>query len=455
MKKILNPQLFILSAIVLTMVLSGCVKQDYKNPDMLVPEFPETANITIANLIGLNSDVDSLFPITGDTIIEGVVTGNDESGNIYKYMVIQDETAGIIINVDISDYYNEYKIGQRVFVKCKGLVFGYYGGSPQLGMPYYDGGWKVGRIPAVYLKNHLFRDSLLGPAITPKIMANFNDISLAHPGDKNKLVTFTNVSFPDAGKSYSEKYETTDRPLKDYTGAEIIVRTSNYADFALDILPAGKGKITGILGYYNSTYQLIIRDINEVTVFKIDTNPEPDTIGTAFPFISGMPLNTLTEYFNSAVTNVDVSIPHWTNTATMGSRKWRGKVFGSEKYIQATTYGASDINNICWLISPAIYFSSNKTLSFKSAISYWNHTNLSGLTVWILYNFDGHSGVWKKIDATLANQNNANYSWVSSGNIDLSQYLPAGYNGDVYIGFRAVGSSTQTTTFQLDDVVVQ
>lgn len=37
------------------------------------------------------------------------------------------------------------------------------------------------------------------------------------------------------------------------------VRTSNFSDFAKDILPVGKGTLVGMLGRYNGTWQLTLR----------------------------------------------------------------------------------------------------------------------------------------------------------------------------------------------------
>jgi len=46
------------------------------------------------------------------------------------------------------------------------------------------------------------------------------------------------------------------------------VRTSSFSNFANNILPSGKGKITAILTKYNSDYQLTIREMADIRLIK-------------------------------------------------------------------------------------------------------------------------------------------------------------------------------------------
>ena len=67
------------------------------------PEPPETdlkANITIKELIGRYKG-QAFAAIDTALYIEGVVTANDISGNIYKKIFLQDSTAGIDIEIEI------------------------------------------------------------------------------------------------------------------------------------------------------------------------------------------------------------------------------------------------------------------------------------------------------------------------------------------------------------------
>ncbi len=423
--------IFLFSVVIFT----SCVKQDFKNPELVTPDFKDSANITIANLVALHVVSGQLDSIKGDTIITGVVTGNDETGNIYKYMVIQDHTAGIVINIDIADYNNEYKIGQRVYVKCKGLVLGDYGGLPQLGMPYFDGGWKVGRIPAVYIKNHIFKDSLPGKDLTPKTVDCFNQL-LAQ--DKNKLVTLTKVTFPDAGQTYAGKYETTDRYLIDSTGASIKVRTSNYADFAQDIMPSGIGTVTGVLGYYSSgagfqvsNCQLIIRNISEVKDF--------------------VPTINFTENFTS-------SLGSFTQFSVTGAQKWEQSTLGGRSHAKMSGYVSPNYYaNEDWLISKPMDFSlfTTKIFSFESAMRYGS-TNDGTLKVFYSTDYSGAGNPnlanWTEVPGYQLSPALSSWgTWTLSGDVNLSSINAS----KIFIAFKYICSTSNVPTWEITNVKVR
>jgi hypothetical protein len=74
----------------------------------------------------------TLDSIEDDIIIKGIVISSDQAGNIYKSLYIQDSTGGLNISLDKTNLYTIYKPGQKVYVKCKGLYLGAYGGVVQL-----------------------------------------------------------------------------------------------------------------------------------------------------------------------------------------------------------------------------------------------------------------------------------------------------------------------------------
>ena len=66
-------------------------------------------------------------------IIKGQVTTSDQVGNLYKSLYIQDETAGIEVKIGKNGLYNEYKLGQWIYVDCTDLTVGDYKGTINLG----------------------------------------------------------------------------------------------------------------------------------------------------------------------------------------------------------------------------------------------------------------------------------------------------------------------------------
>lgn len=118
------------------------------------------ANTTIAQLKRLYA-VNGNRPLKiedDDMVVSGKVVSNDESGNIYKELYIQDETGAISLKIGKSYMYGEYKPGQTLYVKCGGLTLGAYGGMPQLGMEDPSGDYETAYIQVQYLiDSHIFR----------------------------------------------------------------------------------------------------------------------------------------------------------------------------------------------------------------------------------------------------------------------------------------------------------
>ena len=60
-------------------------------------------------------------------VIRGEVTTSDESGNVYREIYLQDETGAIDFKIGRSSSYDDYKVGQILYINCKGLTLGEYG----------------------------------------------------------------------------------------------------------------------------------------------------------------------------------------------------------------------------------------------------------------------------------------------------------------------------------------
>jgi hypothetical protein len=87
------------------------------------------------------ADVKKLFTgsnylIPDNIYIKGKVTANDETGNLYRYIYIEDATGGIRININKANtIYQDYrfKVGKNLIVKLKDLYIGKYNGEFQIG----------------------------------------------------------------------------------------------------------------------------------------------------------------------------------------------------------------------------------------------------------------------------------------------------------------------------------
>lgn len=251
--------------------LSSCVKGEFDEPPINIPTVDFEANTTIQEL---KESYSGLLEITDDIIIKGIVTANDESGNLYKKMVIADETAAIELAIDQTNLATEYKVGQMIYVKCKGLYIGDYNNLIQLGY-LYNG--DIGRMPEVMIEGHIYRDSLPGPALEPQLIT-LSELGTPALGDLrvSKLITVKEVTFAEIGEVYApQDADATNRTLMDQAGKSLVVRTSKYSDFSADTIPAGYGTVTGILSVFGTTWQLTLRDINDVKDFSGIIPPPP------------------------------------------------------------------------------------------------------------------------------------------------------------------------------------
>ena len=130
-----------------------------------------TPNTTIAELKALYSK--SPVKIEKDIVIGGQVVSEDKSGNIYKSLYIQDETGGIELKLGKSGLYNDYKLGQWVYVKCSGLTLGAYKGMLQLGFADPTGEYETSYLDVQYIiDSHIFRGKLDTPLEAKKVAAD-------------------------------------------------------------------------------------------------------------------------------------------------------------------------------------------------------------------------------------------------------------------------------------------
>ena len=254
---------FILASV---FILTGCVHDDkYDAPDLSGNCQDLKATITLAAAKNLAQNT----TITTDDVIEGYVSSTDQSGNIYKTIYIQDDptnpTQGFVLSVDAVSTYSSYPQGAIVYIKLKGLAIGTYGGVKQLG--YMDNG-TFDRIPEKMVPTSILKSCSAKATITPKVMT-LADMKTDKDQYIGCLIKVENAEF-DAKvlcSTYAPDGYTVDRQINDptTTATTRVVRNSGYASFANQKLPSGKGDFIGILSKYNSTYQLFINNVSDLS----------------------------------------------------------------------------------------------------------------------------------------------------------------------------------------------
>ncbi|MHC1703782.1 MAG: DUF5689 domain-containing protein [Tenuifilaceae bacterium] len=389
-----------------------------------------TKNKTIAELKAMWTTI--FKPINENVVISGVVNSNDESGNLYKQLFIQDESGGIEFKVDIAGMYPEFPVGTKVVINCNGLYLGKYGGVVQLGGDYNG---SIGRLsPSIFYQKVFTVES--GLPVTPVVttIATLNDANIG------KLISIDEVQFIDSdmGKPWADANTTTNRYVEDFQGKKLIVRTSSFSNFANNILPSGKGKITAILTKFNSDYQLTIREMADIRLIK------PRVVKTYL----------INQDFSSATLNQPISVGGWQTIAAAGTKKWNAKSYSGDNYAEMNPYQSGEASNIAWLISPQVNLAgpTTKYLSFDTQYNYW--ASVSSLQAFISTDFNGTNvaaATWTPLSgARLVIQSDGTNKWINSGLVDLSQYT-----GNIYLGFKYISSGgTNATAFRVDNVKI-
>lgn len=296
-------KIYTLPLLVMAVLMTGC-ERDYDAPPLNEPIYTGAQpNTTLAQLKEKYSAATAETPvvITDDYIAKAYITGNDESGNIYKQIIVQDATAALPIQLDQGNVYTTYRRGQEVFINLKGMCVSVYGGEQQLGWP--DG--YLYRMPFANFKELVQKNGWpSADNAKPEVITDISVINLNVSKMTYRLVQFEGVHFVNGGKN---TFATTsgfgEETLKDAHGNTITVRTSNYASFAYETLPIGTGTVVGILGRFNGTWQLTIPAYSDVfgfdgvepeeggggetgeTVLFSETFGEPQKDGNYWPYL--------------------------------------------------------------------------------------------------------------------------------------------------------------------------
>lgn len=283
MKKLYSIAASIALTAAMASTMTSCQNDfDGKEPGFDIPVATITPNTTLLDFKQMYwqdavnyIDTVGTNPDGSHIIIAGRVISNDRAGNVYKKLVIQDETAALAISINKNSLYNDYRVGQEIVIDATGMYIGKYNGTEQLGYPdFYEKSqvWEATFMPFEFFAQHAQLNGLPEPQkIDTLVIRKFSEL----PSDpaqlaafQSRIVRFNNVHFAEGGVAkYTTAYkENTNRILLDSDNQQITVRTSGYATFRDEILPAGDGDVIAILDYYatsedaESPWQLTLND---------------------------------------------------------------------------------------------------------------------------------------------------------------------------------------------------
>ncbi|MGK0316895.1 MAG: hypothetical protein ACI86M_003133 [Saprospiraceae bacterium] len=267
---------FFLLIIVSALFITSCVDNDFDEPE-------NTLVIEDADIMSIG-DLLALLPSNGGIVldesaigaevkyIKGTVTADDASGNFFKTITFQDETAALSIAADRNELNAEFPAGNSIYVRLNGLTLGYDANLPRLGYVIEDD--RLQRIPDLLVNDFMIAGGV-GEVIDPRVVT-ISEISQNSDVYFNKLVSIEQAEFtlgfvgqPYADADNPDGPQSTNAMIEDCDDNEIILRNSGFSDFAREIIPSGSGKVTGIISVFNDDLQMFIRDLNDVDFMEL------------------------------------------------------------------------------------------------------------------------------------------------------------------------------------------
>lgn len=440
MKKLRNIALPLLASL----ALFACEK-DYDAPLLTEPEYtgPE-ANITIKDLRAQTAAATQDAPVvlTQEQVLKAVVTANDESGNIFKKIYLEDETGAIEMEVDQGSVYNYYPVGQTVYIDLKGLSISVYGDEQQLGHP--EG--YLYRTPWEEFEKHVIRDGWANPENAKPL--ELDDISVINADPetyKFKLVTLKGVTFQNGGTAIfaPEDSKGQEEAITDAHGNTLVVRTSGYANFAANKLPKGKGNLTGILGRFRGNWQFTIRTAEDIKDF-VEVPEEGGQGGETQP---GVTETIFEETFATGVGTFTIENKEMASALTF---VWKHDNFKNPGYMKASAFKDSvSYASDSWLISPEIDLTAANaaTLTFDHAI---NKGDVAHVKTNHLVNVSKDNGqTWTTLSGVSYPAGNS-WEFSGSGDVNLSAYV----GSKIKLAFQYKSSDGVSDTWEVKNVKV-
>ena len=365
--------------------------------------------------------------ITDNFYVKAKVTTSDETGNLYKYLYVEDATGGIRVNINKLNLYQDarFKVGKNVIINLKNLYIGKYNGEFQLGQP---NGLEIGQVAEadVYKFFYDSNEPVTTVTATEKTIANLTT------DDVGKWIKIKGLQFIDSdlSKTYVSGSAATNRTLEDCSGNKIILTTSNFASFATAQVDEGKGDVYAILSIFNGTYQLWIpKQVNaDLDGARCDgTVPSEIIYWDAF----------------------DIGLRNWTTVNVTGDQVWTISTTSGNNYAKMTGYSSGNFANEDWLISPEINLNGYKS-AYVNLDSDYNFTG-DRLETYITTNYTGDvkTTTWTALNIPLDQA--SGWGFYNSGNVSLNNYI----GQKVRIAFKYKSTTSSASTWEIDNFKVK
>ena len=354
-----------MTAVAAAGALVGC-QDDFDAPSVEAPVATIQPNMTILDLKktywqDATNYIDTIGVENGvaddkSYVIAGRVISSDEAGNVFKSLVIQDETAALALSVNSYNLYLKYRVGQEIVIDLKGMYIGKYNGLVQLGMPeWYANGnaWEATFMAPEFFESHVQCNGFPEPLKIDTIEVNsFAELPTNPDGLQkwqSQLVKFNNVYFQNAGTQQFSEYHSSgvNQNIVDVDGNTLPVRTSGYSNFWNNYLPEGNGDVVCILSYYGTTgWQLLLNDYQGCMNFGNPT-VAPGTEDNPFDVNGAIDLikngTTRSGWVKGYI--VGAIAPEVENITGNGDIEWSGEVILDNSLVIGQSAETADIAN--------------------------------------------------------------------------------------------------------------
>lgn len=443
----------------------SCVQDDDYDVPNLEVESPVLSGtqITIGALKQLllqeqENNGNEILTIEDDLYTTGYVISNDEFGNFYEELIIQDEkenpTAGVKVLIDVSPLFVYCEFGRKTHVQLQGLSVGLDSGVLTIGI---RSGNSLENVGLSQMEEYVKRDIEV-EEITP-LPLNISDFE----DDKTNLyVRLTDVQF-NRNEVLGEGHKTyAAEPGDDFDGertlescqesTSAVFSTSTFADFKAVLLPQGRGNLDGILtyNYYGDTFNIVVNTTQSIN-FDNEDRCDPDFFFCTTESGGGDTFyNESFEAYDSIEDFVDAG---WTNVNVNGGNTvWEIGSYNNSNYAQITGYNSGENEIDVWLVTPPINMdtTTKEELLFDIQASYDNGTILS-----VLFSSDFTGDVttatWDYLDATIpVGPTDTFGDFETVGPINISCI-----DGNINIAFLYEGSDPNATTrYHVDNIQI-
>jgi len=387
------------------MMFTAC-KKEYPEPP--IQDLPIGTVYTISDILAMEPG--TVF--TDDASVYGIVTADEQSGNLYKAAFMQDRATGAAIELYLNAV-SGLRIGDSIRVYLKDVTYAMYNNLPQLSNFEADG-------HIVILANN--------KPIEPQVTTIANINAGQHLAG---LVKLENVKFTEQN-TFADPTTYGNRTLIDALdpSANVIVRTSNYANFANDSLPQGTGSLIAIATVYNSTWQLVIRSARELEFEGYVPGGD-----------SGLP------YFQ----DFSSSFGTYTTYSVAGDEEW---VIDYNTAKMTGHVGSSNFANEDWLISAPVALTGVDHV--KVCVNYaaqYQNPNTEDVTLQISKDYvagtDPLTANWIQMNVTYPNT--ANWSDFQTVETSLDEFL----GETVTVAVKFTSSESASRTFEVKYILVQ